>query len=70
MDCWVYEVLIDVRVFVVTYGCFVKSLESLDHSGEHEAVRVFEDEELDSIDIHQGYKNSIRAWSRHPAFRG
>ena len=69
IDAFVYEVLPEARVLVLTYGCFAEGLRGLSHSAEHSAVGLFGLDELEEVDLPGGYEHSIRVWSRHPASR-
>lgn len=69
LDAWVYEVIREVRVLVLTYGCFAEDLGRISHSAEHSAVGIFRLDGLEGICLPRGYEKSILGWSRHPVFR-
>ncbi len=69
LDAFVYDVLPGVRVLVLAYGCFVGNVRAVSHSAEHSDVGIFGLEELEMIELPEGYARSVRSWSQHPAFR-
>ncbi len=66
LNCWVYEVLPGHHVFVVAYGCFAGQPFEPRHSTEHEAVGLFDQEDLASAEVPEGYKASVRLWVGSP----
>ena len=66
VDCWVYDILGKVRVLIVTYGCVVRgaTASALKVSDEHSELRLFPLEEVATLNMPSGYKQSIEKWRR------
>ena len=62
LDSWIYEVYPEVRVFIVTYGCFAEDFSEIRHSTEHKAIGFFGLEDLESLNAPLGYKKSVKNW--------
>lgn len=64
LDCWVYRITPEVRVLVVTFGCFetVEVEAALSH--EHKQLRWFPLSEVAALHMPEGYKSSIGSWAR------
>ncbi len=65
VDTWVYEVLPDVHVLIVTFGCLVELPATLTHSGEHDGVCLQPLDELGALNLPDGYQRSILKWAAH-----
>ncbi|MCZ6681085.1 MAG: NUDIX hydrolase [Candidatus Poribacteria bacterium] len=63
LDSWVYHIYEGVDVLIVTYGCYPDLFAEITHSPEHKAVGLFSLQEVQSLNMPEGYKRSIRAWS-------
>jgi 8-oxo-dGTP pyrophosphatase MutT (NUDIX family) len=63
LDSWIYTIVPGVHVLVVTYGCLESSLAEAVLSDEHKELRWFPLAEIDSLEMPEGYKASIRSWS-------
>lgn len=63
LDSWVYEVLPQREVLIVTYGVRRADGAPLRHSGEHRRLGCFAVEELDGLAMPDGYRRSVRAWA-------
>jgi 8-oxo-dGTP pyrophosphatase MutT (NUDIX family) len=63
LDSWIYTIVPGVHVLVVTYGCLESSLAEAVLSDEHKELRWFPVAEIDSLEMPEGYKASIRSWS-------
>ena len=64
LDCWVYPVLPDREVLIVTYGCLLEGNgKSLTVSTEHKEARWVEMEAFLSYAMPEGYRASIRTWN-------
>ena len=61
---WVYTIVSGVDVLVVTYGCSEASQNEAVMSDEHKELRWFPVDEIDGLNMPEGYKRSIRAWSK------
>jgi 8-oxo-dGTP pyrophosphatase MutT (NUDIX family) len=63
LDAWVYCIMPEVRVLIVTYGCLetVEAEPVLSH--EHKQLRWFPLSEVPSLRMPEGYKASIRSWA-------
>ena len=63
LDSWLYTIVPDVHVLVLTYGCREAALAEAILSDEHKELRWFPLAEIDSLNMPEGYKASIRSWS-------
>ncbi len=63
LDCWVYEVLPQREVLIVTYGVRRADQRALRVSDEHRRCGSFALRELDRLPMPEGYRRSIRAWA-------
>jgi len=61
LDTWVYHIADGVVVLIITYGCKPKPSE-ISHSSEHKAVGLFSLDEINGLNMPDGYKKSIRSW--------
>jgi 8-oxo-dGTP pyrophosphatase MutT (NUDIX family) len=66
IDCWLYEVLPQREVVIITYGVQRCGEEELRVSDEHRRLGLFTLEEIEALPIPEGYRRSIRAWSGRP----
>lgn len=62
LDAWVYHIREGMDVLVLTYGCHPTPSAAVTHSPEHKAVGLFSPEEIPTLRMPEGYKNSIRTW--------
>lgn len=62
IDVWMYNILNKVNVFIVTYLCekLIINTEILKISHEHKELGLFSIDEIDNLNMPQGYKNSIK----------
>ena len=63
LDSWTYTIVPGVHVLVLTYGCLESSLDEAVLSDEHKELRWFPLAEIDTLNMPEGYKASIRSWS-------
>jgi 8-oxo-dGTP pyrophosphatase MutT (NUDIX family) len=63
MDCWVYEVLPQKEVVIVTYGVRRLDQRAMRISREHRRFSLFAISELERLPMPEGYRRSIRAWA-------
>lgn len=63
VDSWTYTIVPGVDVLIVTYGCMESSLDEAVLSDEHKELRWFPLAEIDTLNMPEGYKSSIRSWS-------
>lgn len=70
LDSWVYTIASGIHVLVVTYGCSESSQDEAVLSDEHKELRWFPLAEVDELRIPDGYKKSIRSWSRRVGSTG
>jgi 8-oxo-dGTP pyrophosphatase MutT (NUDIX family) len=63
LDSWVYTIASGVHVVVIAYGCIESSFGDVVLSNEHKAVQWFPLAEIDTLDLPDGYKASIKSWS-------
>lgn len=62
LDCWLYQVLPQKEVLIVTYGVRRLDRRALQVSREHRRLGAFAVNELDALPMPEGYRRSIRAW--------
>lgn len=60
IDVWIYEVLPSKHIFIVTYLCNIHSLRNITISQEHLDFKWVSLDQLDKINMPEGYKVSIR----------
>ena len=65
LDAWVYHIREGVDVLILTYGCHPTPFATVTHSPEHKAVGLFSPEEIPTLHMPEGYKNSILTWLGH-----
>lgn len=65
LDAWVYHIREGVDVLILTYGCYPTPFATVTHSPEHKAVGLFSPEEIPTLRMPEGYKNSIQTWLGH-----
>jgi hypothetical protein len=62
IDCWLYEVLPQREVVIVTYGVKRRDDQELRISDEHRRFGWFTLHEIDALPRPEGYRRSIHAW--------
>lgn len=62
VDAWMYQVLADRCVLVLTYACTATGGSRLRVSDEHDDIAVVEPERIDEEAMPDGYKASIGRW--------
>lgn len=70
VDLWVYTVLPEVHVLIVTYGCTEVYSNALKVSHEHKEARWFAFEEIPTLNMPKGYKDSIEKWVNRLPLKG
>lgn len=62
VDTWMYNILGKVDVFIVTYLCkpVLMNAEKIKISNEHKELGLFAPEEINNLNMPEGYKASIR----------
>jgi 8-oxo-dGTP pyrophosphatase MutT (NUDIX family) len=71
LDVWVYNVLNSVKVFIVTYGAHsLDSSAEMRISNEHTEVGLVGYDEIASLNMPMGYKNSIDLFNKSKNKRG
>jgi 8-oxo-dGTP pyrophosphatase MutT (NUDIX family) len=63
LDSWVYTIASGVHVVVIAYGCVESSLGEAVLSDEHKEVQWLPLPEIDTLNLPDGYKTSIKSWS-------
>jgi 8-oxo-dGTP pyrophosphatase MutT (NUDIX family) len=63
LDSWIYMIAAGVHVLILTYGCTETRESAAALSTEHKDFDWFSIEDLDSLDMPDGYKASIRHWA-------
>ena len=66
LDCWLYEVLPQKEVVIVTYGLHRRGKDDFRISTEHRRVGLFGIDQLDRIPFPRGYHRGVRAWRQVP----
>jgi 8-oxo-dGTP pyrophosphatase MutT (NUDIX family) len=66
IDCWLYEVLPQREVVIITYGVNRRDERELRISDEHRRFGLFTPHEIKTLPIPEGYRCSIRAWLARP----
>jgi 8-oxo-dGTP pyrophosphatase MutT (NUDIX family) len=66
IDCWLFEVLPEREVVIVTYGVKRRGEGELRVSNEHRRFGFFTPREIEALPIPEGYRRSIRAWLGSP----
>ena len=64
LDCWRYEIAGRAEVVIVTYGCRALEGKAPRLSAEHKAVGTFAVDEIEGLNMPEGYRRSIRDWHR------
>jgi 8-oxo-dGTP pyrophosphatase MutT (NUDIX family) len=62
IDCWLYEVLPQHEVVIITYGVKRRDEGELRISDEHRRVGFFTLHDIEALPMPEGYRRSIRAW--------
>ena len=62
IDCWLFEVLPQREVLIVTYGVKRRGQGEFHLSDEHRRFGFFTLHEIEALPIPEGYRRSIRAW--------
>lgn len=62
IDVWVYNILGKVNVVIITYLCkpLTSDVAKIEISNEHKEAGLFTPEEIDKLNMPEGYRNSIR----------
>ena len=63
VDAWVYEIAPGTRVLVLTYGCVERSERTALVSPEHTRLAWMAIDEIDRLQMPDGYKASIMRWA-------
>jgi 8-oxo-dGTP pyrophosphatase MutT (NUDIX family) len=64
LDSWIYHIADGVHVLILTYGC-TETRESTPVLGdEHERFEWLPIDDVDSLEMPEGYRTSIREWAR------
>ncbi len=64
LDCWRYDIAGKGDVIIVTYGCRPQDTTKVRISVEHKALGLFRMDELEGLNMPDGYRQSIRVWDR------
>ncbi len=62
LDCWVYHVLPQRKVVIVTYGLRRHDKGDLRISEEHRRIGLFGIDQIDRIRLPRGYHRAVRTW--------
>jgi mutator protein MutT len=62
LDCWIYEVLPQKEVVIVTYGLRRRDESDLRVSEEHRRIGLFSIDQIARIPLPRGYHRAVRAW--------
>ena len=66
IDCWLYELLPEREVVIITYGVKRRDERELRVSNEHRRFGFFTLHEIETLPLPKGYCRSIRAWLARP----
>jgi 8-oxo-dGTP pyrophosphatase MutT (NUDIX family) len=67
LDTWMYYIdTVERHVFIVTHGCFPASNLAPVLSHEHKEIGLFNGNEVDGLNIPEGYRRSIATWINDP----
>ena len=66
IDCWLFEVLPQREVVIVTYSVKRRGQGELRLSNEHRRFGFFTLHEIGALPIPEGYRRSIRVWLGQP----
>jgi mutator protein MutT len=66
IDCWLYEVLPQREVVIITYGVKHRDQRELRISDEHRRFGSFTLRDIEALSIPEGYRRSIRTWLARP----
>jgi 8-oxo-dGTP pyrophosphatase MutT (NUDIX family) len=69
VDAWVYTIEPGVHVVILTYGCTELAENDAMLSDEHQRLAWFAIDDVDSLDMPEGYKASIRRWVSDGPYR-
>lgn len=64
LNCWIYEVLPQREVVIVTYGLRRRDNGDLRISEEHRRIGLFSLDQIDRISLPRGYHRAVRAWRK------
>jgi 8-oxo-dGTP pyrophosphatase MutT (NUDIX family) len=62
LDCWQYHIRQGSDVVIVTYGCYVRSIDPPVISNEHKRAGLFAPGQVPELVMPDGYKRSVAAW--------
>jgi 8-oxo-dGTP pyrophosphatase MutT (NUDIX family) len=62
LDSWLYNILGQVEVVIVTYGCRNLGSEEMRLSAEHKEIGLFRLDEIEMLPMPDGYRQSIKRW--------
>jgi 8-oxo-dGTP pyrophosphatase MutT (NUDIX family) len=62
LDCWQYHIRPGSDVVIVTYGCYVRSMEPPVVSNEHKRAGLFAADQVPDLVMPEGYKRSVATW--------
>jgi 8-oxo-dGTP pyrophosphatase MutT (NUDIX family) len=66
LDTWMYYIEVaEKNVFIVTYGCHPDGDGEPVLSPEHKEIGLFTEEEVDGLNMPEGYRRSIATWFEH-----
>jgi 8-oxo-dGTP pyrophosphatase MutT (NUDIX family) len=63
LDSWIYTIAAGVHVLILTYGCTETRENTAILADEHERFEWFPINDVDSLEMPEGYKASIRQWA-------
>ena len=66
IDAWVYHIQEGIDVLIITYGCYYEWSKQPTISSEHTQVAFLETDNLEGIDMPDGYRRSIGLWAQWP----
>ena len=66
IDAWVYHIQEGIDVLIITYGCYSEWSEQPTISSEHKEAAFLETDNLEGIEMPNGYRRSISLWAQWP----
>jgi ADP-ribose pyrophosphatase YjhB (NUDIX family) len=67
LDTWMYYINVaEKHVFIVTYGCLPETDVEPVLSDEHKQIGLFNANEVDGLNMPDGYRRSIATWINEP----
>jgi len=66
IDAWIYHIQEGIDVLIITYGCYSEWSKQPTISSEHKEAAFLETDNLEGIEMPNGYRRSISLWAQWP----